>query len=388
MFTQGCIKSNRFLVDDLYEYYNDVDVDENVYDYFSSIDESFIPVVMQSESYIPPKWKIRREKLEKRCKTSSQRLNIKKYCHRWRNIHCPSILKKSIRKWNYICKGIFTGCSRCGVRRGMEDDKIVGGQTARSGAYPWMVWILTRFDTSGSEDWTYIGSCGGSVINSKWIITAQHCLALDKITFMGVVPVDEVKVYLGLHEILNPNPTGLNKRFSVSKIIEAPDNKDLALIKVVGEIDISIYTPVCLPSASDTFFGMNSVAIGWGVNTSTTNDDPNAALAEVLQELTMPIQKEDFCNNYINSLGTPPSFKWPENLCIGDGEADRGTCYGDSGGPFIVQKLGERRWTLAGLVSFGTSVCSSEDSYSVAMNIAHFHNFISTNVNDGEFCDM
>ena len=37
MFTQGCIKSNRFLVDDLYEYYNDVDVDENVYDYFSSI---------------------------------------------------------------------------------------------------------------------------------------------------------------------------------------------------------------------------------------------------------------------------------------------------------------------------------------------------------------
>ena len=89
------------------------------------------------------------------------------------------------------------------------------------------------------------------------------------------------------------------RRFSVSNIIEAPDNKDLALIQVVGEIDIrfnflevcfsllecyySIYTPVCLPSASDTFFGMNSVAIGWGVNTSTTNDDPNAALAEVLQ---------------------------------------------------------------------------------------------------------
>ena len=37
MFTRGCIKSNRFLVDDAYEYYNDVDVGENVYDYNSPI---------------------------------------------------------------------------------------------------------------------------------------------------------------------------------------------------------------------------------------------------------------------------------------------------------------------------------------------------------------
>ena len=46
---------------------------------------------------------------------------------------------------------------------------------------------------------------------------------------------------------------------------------------------VSVYTPVCLPSASDTFYGMTLVATGWGVNTSTTNDDPNASISYVLQ---------------------------------------------------------------------------------------------------------
>ena len=54
-------------------------------------------------------------------------------------------------------------------------------------------------------------------------------------------------------------------------------------VSIVLPLYVSVYTPVCLPSASDTFYGMTSVATGWGVNTSTTNDDPNASISYVLQ---------------------------------------------------------------------------------------------------------
>ena len=105
---------------------------------------------------------------------------------------------------------------------------------------------------------------------------------------------------------------------------------------------VSVYTPVCLPSASDTFYGMTSVATGWGVNTSTTNDDPNASISYVLQvsfvfsnlflrnylfwqEIEIPIQSEGFCNKYINTdlMGTPAHEQWPMFLCVGDGKPDR-----------------------------------------------------------------
>ena len=40
---------------------------------------------------------------------------------------------------------------------------------------------------------------------------------------------------------------------------------------------------MCLPSASDRFYGMASVATGWGIINSTVNDDPDSINAEVLQ---------------------------------------------------------------------------------------------------------
>ena len=42
---------------------------------------------------------------------------------------------------------ILLGCS-CGVKRG-SDQKIVGGQAADPGEYPWMVWIVIRRSQNG-----------------------------------------------------------------------------------------------------------------------------------------------------------------------------------------------------------------------------------------------
>ena len=53
----------------------------------------------------------------------------------------------------------------CG-RRPLVDDKIVGGTEAFPGDWGWQIVLLNngRF------------SCGGSLINSQWVLTAAHCV--------------------------------------------------------------------------------------------------------------------------------------------------------------------------------------------------------------------
>ena len=59
-----------------------------------------------------------------------------------------------------------------------------------------------------------------------------------KFISQGVVPAANVTAFLGLHDLANPHSSGYFRRFPVSRIIEAPNKQDVALIKVDGEIDI------------------------------------------------------------------------------------------------------------------------------------------------------
>ena len=45
-------------------------------------------------------------------------------------------------------------------------NRIIGGSDAAAGSHPWYAHIVSR-------------GCGGSVINSRWILTADHCVKGD-----------------------------------------------------------------------------------------------------------------------------------------------------------------------------------------------------------------
>ena len=68
----------------------------------------------------------------------------------------------------------------------------------------------------------------------------------------------------------------------------------------------------------------------------------------------------------------------------------KGTCWGDRGGPVIVQKNGS--WTLAGIIfDYGegpsnSGKCALENTYTLAMKTTHFLEFITDTISDGQFC--
>ena len=63
-----------------------------------------------------------------------------------------------------VVLGESCDCS-CGVvQRGT---RIVGGQETEVSEYPWQAGLVNKGSTSV---W-----CGGSLLNSKWVLTAAHC---------------------------------------------------------------------------------------------------------------------------------------------------------------------------------------------------------------------
>ena len=48
-------------------------------------------------------------------------------------------------------------------------DRIVGGREAVHGSWPWMVDLQNKIIEPNGH------TCGGSLINAQWVLTAAHC---------------------------------------------------------------------------------------------------------------------------------------------------------------------------------------------------------------------
>ncbi|KAJ8006781.1 hypothetical protein DPEC_G00110780 [Dallia pectoralis] len=243
-----------------------------------------------------------------------------------------------------------TPSTMCGISP--LNTKIVGGQTASSGSWPWQV----SLQSSGNL------FCGGSLINNQWVLTAAHC-------FRTIPP--SLTVVLGLQNLQGSNPNSLT--LSVSQIIVNPNynsqtnDNDLCLLKLSSTVTFNNFIqPVCLAASDSTFYtGTTSWVTGWGTTSS------GGSISNSLQEVSVPVvgNRECNCDYGVGSITN-------NMICAGLSAGGKDSCQGDSGGPMVSEQGG--RWIQSGILHLHWSTsCSKLYQYHHAKcyNLHQYHQY-------------
>ncbi|XP_031607002.2 transmembrane protease serine 9-like [Oreochromis aureus] len=237
--------------------------------------------------------------------------------------------------------------------------RIVGGQVAPDGSWPWQV----SLQRSGSH------FCGGSLINSQWVLTAAHCF---RTTPAGLT------VNLGLQSLQGSNPNAESR--TVTQIIKHPNynsgtnDNDICLLQLSSPVNFTSYiSPVCLAASDSTFYsGVNSWVTGWG----NTGEGVSLPSPQNLMEVEVPVVGNRQCNcNY--GVGTITD----NMICAGLSAGGKDSCQGDSGGPMVSKENG--RWIQAGIVSFGTG-CARPNLPGVYARVSQYQTWINSQISSNQ----
>ncbi|XP_070502735.1 uncharacterized protein [Chironomus tepperi] len=215
---------------------------------------------------------------------------------------------------------------------------VIGGAFASRGEHPWNVALIDS--NSG-----YF--CGGTIVTSRKIITAAHCMQ-DKGIIKPKLPSMFIAL-VGVYNLNNPFEIGRTP-YAVQNVHVHPEwnynaenyDADIAVLVLEAEVWLSKYIqPACIAHPDTNVVAIaTGVVVGYGKSEDTTKIHEN-----IPKVLEMPIHTNEDCFLNFTSLIRLSSKR---TFCAGSGHGV-GVCRGDSGSGLFVVK--DSTYYLRGIVS-------------------------------------
>ncbi|CAF4799253.1 unnamed protein product [Pieris macdunnoughi] len=264
-------------------------------------------------------------------------------------------------------------------------NRIFGGKYAKLYEFPWMALI------SYNRRYGPQFECAGTIINSKYILTAAHCVVNKNIRDVRIGEFDvstdmDCEYEAGVYPNCENHIQNMRVEMAIphSEYRRMPPTNDIALLRMQGEIDFSHSNvePICLPITPELKnkvldFKTGTVA-GWGVTETGTQ-------ATKLMKVDFPVKSNSDCKMYFRNLLNQrfnESMKTMKNQFCG-GEFGKDSCSGDSGGPFMIKDFYKdvSRYVQYGIVSHGPKRCGS-DTPGFYTDVTKYINWILDNITD------
>ncbi|XP_043834269.1 tryptase-like [Dromiciops gliroides] len=217
---------------------------------------------------------------------------------------------------------------------------IVGGEEARKKDWPWQVSLREQENMEGEVFWTHI--CGGSLIQSEWILTAASCFSsVEEEPSSYRVQLREQHLYYE-DKLLSPSKIVVHSNFTFEN-----EGANIALLKLKEPVHFSSQVqPIKLPAPSQNFSNSECWVTGWG-NTNIRDELPPPF---TLRQVQVPVLDHRDCDQlYHKGSTTDGSVRiiLEDMLCAGIEDQD--ICKGDYGSALACKV--EDSWIQAGVAS-------------------------------------
>ncbi|KAL4717335.1 hypothetical protein ACJJTC_017222 [Scirpophaga incertulas] len=273
----------------------------------------------------------------------------------------------------------------CEIRQallnGTEDDEAfhaIGGRITLPGEFPHMGAIGWK-----AVEGTWIFKCGGTLISSKFILTAAHCSKASE-RDNEIADITPKIVRLGDKNIIDsfdPNTGLIPTDVNIIRIINHPDYKapkkynDISLFELKEKVSFTDYIqPACLYTGpGNILIGRNATLTGWGVIETvarTRSPELQAAVVDILDSKKCDELLKPSCNRHWCGMTD-------SQVCAGKLSGGVDACQGDSGGPLQMKipTITGQVYHVVGVISFGKG-CALPDLPGLYTRVSSFLDWI------------
>ncbi|KAF3703637.1 Chymotrypsin-like elastase family member 2A [Channa argus] len=241
----------------------------------------------------------------------------------------------------------------------VRNPRVIGGHNAQPNTWRWQVSL--QYDSY--NDGSYYHMCGGTIIDSSFIMTAAHCiLSMQANQYRVVVGEYNLYKYEGSEQfirvqqiIVHPGWTG-----------DLAKGNDIALLRLSSPVLNNGYVEVAnVPYPNEMLpHGFTCYITGWGLI------DFGVTVPDILQVAPINVVEHSVCSqpNWWGSIALKTM------VCAG-GDGIVSGCQGDSGGPLNCYTGGA--WRVHGVVSYGPAgMCNQVTKPTVFTRVSFFEDWI------------